>query len=168
MFALTYSLAKRKKMTARKNRKIFRWSKTRRSSGDNQERQLLLSTLNVREFFKEGTIAVDAKTCRGVDCKLCVKACPTNAVFWNASTGRIGLIEELCVYCGACMLSCIVDGCIRITRKRQTGEVETFGNVESLVKLQQKVNAENRMKRINEAKEALPSPERFRQKRRRK
>jgi Na+-translocating ferredoxin:NAD+ oxidoreductase RNF subunit RnfB len=50
--------------------------------------------------------------------KLCIKACPTNALFWKA--GMVGIIEELCIYCGACVLNCIVDDCIKIVRKDQT------------------------------------------------
>ena len=119
-----------------------------------------LTPLDISEFFPEGSIAINKKTCQGVECKLCIKACPTNALFWRA--GEIGITEDLCIYCGACMLSCIVDNCIEITRKRASGEVERFSNPKQFLSLQNKINAEKRLQRVDEVKELLPSPEGFR------
>src|SRR4030067_3094563 len=87
-----------------------------------KQREELLTSLSVKEFFVEGNITIDKKTCRGVECKLCIKACPTSALFWKA--GEVGITQELCIYCGACVLSCIVDDCIKIERKRPNGETE--------------------------------------------
>ncbi|UCH01981.1 MAG: 4Fe-4S dicluster domain-containing protein, partial [Candidatus Bathyarchaeota archaeon] len=61
---------------------------------------------------------------RGVECELCIKACPTNALFW--SEAKIQIENDLCIYCGACVVSCIVDDCIHIRRKRPEGSIETF------------------------------------------
>lgn len=98
-----------------------------------------------REFFAEGSITINKKTCQGVQCKLCIKACPTNALFWKA--GEVGIIEELCIYCGACVLSCIVDDCIKIVRKRTHGEVESFSRSKDFAALQQRINADRRHER---------------------
>lgn len=114
----------------------------------------MLSCLGTKEFFVGGSITINRRTCRGVECRLCIKACPTNALFWKA--GDIGVTEELCIYCGACVLSCIVDDCIRITRKRLTGEVETFGKPREFITQQGGVNTKKRLERI---KEVFPGSE---------
>lgn len=70
-----------------------------------KRREELLAPLDVKEFFVEGSITINKRTCKGVEYKLCIKACPTNALFWKA--GDIGITEELCIYCGACVLYCM-------------------------------------------------------------
>ena len=102
----------------------------------------------VKEFFVEGSITINKRTCKGVECKLCIKACPTNALFWRA--GEVGIIEELCIYCGACVLSCIVDDCIKIARKRENGKVETFSKPREFMTLQFGINAKKRYERIRD------------------
>jgi len=118
------------------------------------QREELLAPLGIKEFFAEGTITINKRICEGIDCKLCIKACPTNALYWKA--GEVGITKELCIYCGACVLSCIVDDCIKITRKRATGEVESFGKPKDFTKLQHKIDTEKRFERI---KEVFPTPE---------
>lgn len=94
----------------------------------------LLRNLGVsEEYFDEGTIKIDALTCRGAECKLCVKACPTNALYWT--NGKIKIEGDLCIYCGACVLSCCVDNCIKITRKRKDGIVENFSTPREAIQL---------------------------------
>lgn len=89
-------------------------------------REELLHAVGVgEEYFEEGTIKINSFTCKGAECKLCVKTCPTNALYWGE--GKIKIEEDLCIYCGACVLSCMVDNCILITRKRKSGETEKFG-----------------------------------------
>jgi len=89
-------------------------------------REELLRTVGVvEEYFEEGIIKIDKFTCRGAECKLCIKACPTNALYWDE--GEVKIEEELCIYCTACVLSCIVDNCIVVTRRRKSGNVERFG-----------------------------------------
>ena len=90
----------------------------------NKRREEFLAALGVEEFFVDGSITINKRTCKGVECKLCIEACPTYALFWKA--GEVGIVKELCIYCGACVLSCIVNDCIKIERKRVTGEVEKF------------------------------------------
>lgn len=116
-------------------------------------RKELLAPLGVEDFFVEGKITINKRTCEGVDCKLCVKACPTNALYWKA--GEVGIIEELCIYCGSCVLSCIVDDCIKIRRKRATGEVESFSKPKDFMALQNRINARKRFERV---KEVFPKP----------
>jgi Na+-translocating ferredoxin:NAD+ oxidoreductase RNF subunit RnfB len=127
---------------------------------DNEEkakkkrREELLASSGVKEFFEEGSISVDKRTCWGLECKLCIKACPTNALYWKA--GEIEVVNDLCVYCGACVLSCMVDDCIKITRKREDGKVEKFSKPKDVLKLENKINAKKRYERV---REVFPTPE---------
>lgn len=111
-------------------------------------REEILTLLGTREFFAEGSITIDRRICHGIECRLCIKACPTNAIFWKS--GEIGLAEELCIYCGACVLSCIVDDCIKVTRKRQTGEIETFSKPKDFIAEQDNINTRKRLRKIRE------------------
>ena len=119
----------------------------------------ILEPLEIEEFFVDGEIVIDKRTCKGVECQLCIKACPTYALFWKA--GEIGIIEELCIYCGACVLNCIVNNCIEIKRERVTGEVESFSNPKDYVTLQYQINTKKRSKKI---KEAFPNQDHLRRK----
>jgi len=49
-----------------------------------KRREELLAPLGAKEFFVEGSITINKRICHGVECKLCIKACPTNALFWKA------------------------------------------------------------------------------------
>ena len=122
-----------------------------------KRKEELLSPLGVKEFFVSGSITIDKRTCKGVECKLCIKACPTNALFWRA-TGEVGIIEELCIYCGACVLNCIVDDCIKITRKRENGEIERFSTPRAFTILEHGVNAKKRHER---ARAIFPTVEEY-------
>jgi ferredoxin len=119
-----------------------------------RQREKLLSPLGVKEFFTDGSITINKRTCKGLECKLCIKACPTNALFWK--TGEVGLTRELCIYCGACVLNCIVDDCIRISRKRTGGRVEIFSSPRGFVALQHSIDTNKRLERISEV---FPVPE---------
>ena len=119
-------------------------------------RSQLLQSMGVREYFEEGSMTVNMKTCRGVECKLCIEACPTNALFWKA--GEIGIVEDLCVYCAACVLSCIVDDCIHVTRKRPNGEIEKFSSPRDVLTLLRCINARKAMDRT---KSIFPTPESY-------
>ena len=111
-----------------------------------KRKEELLAPLDIEEFFTEGAITINKRTCQGVECKLCIKACPTSALYWR--TGEVGIAEDLCIYCGACVLCCIVDDCIRITRKRAQGEVEAFSKPRDFVTLQNDINTRKRVKII--------------------
>ncbi|MEM3699721.1 MAG: hypothetical protein QXL57_02495 [Candidatus Bathyarchaeia archaeon] len=121
-----------------------------------KRREALLAPLGVKEFFVEGKITINKRICEGVECKLCIKACPTNALYWKA--GEVGFIEELCIYCGACVLSCIVDDCIKITRKRENGEIESFSTPRSFTMLEHSINNKKRHERV---KAILPTTEKY-------
>ena len=123
---------------------------------EKKQRKELLATVGVEEFFENGDISIDKRTCKGVECKICVDICPTNALFWRA--GEVGITPELCVYCGACVINCIVDDCIKIVRKRSTGESESFSKPIEVVLLQRCINNKKRWKR---AKDLLPSIEAY-------
>jgi ferredoxin len=114
-----------------------------------KRREELLAPLGINEFFAEGQITINKRTCKGVECKLCIKACPTNALFWKA--GEVGITEELCIYCGACVLNCIVDDCIKIVRKRANGKVESFSKPKDFTALQHSINVKKRCDRIQDA-----------------
>ncbi|MCL2358731.1 hypothetical protein [Candidatus Bathycorpusculum sp.] len=111
-----------------------------------KRRKELIEPTGVKELFKEGKISINKFTCVGGQCKLCIKVCPTNALYWG--TGEIGIIEDLCVYCGACVTICMVDNCIKIERTRENGTVEKFSKLSDVVKLQEKKNAEKRWDRV--------------------
>jgi Fe-S-cluster-containing hydrogenase component 2 len=64
---------------------------------------------------------------------------------------EVEIAEELCIYCGACVLACIVDNCIMITRTRPNGKVERFANPQQFMALQHKINSEKRLGKIREA-----------------
>jgi len=121
-----------------------------------KRREELLGSLGVKEFFAEGNISIDKRTCWGVECKLCIEKCPTNALYWKA--GEVGIVDYLCVYCGACVLCCMVDDCIKVERKREDGKVERFSKPKEVVKLEDKINTKKRFERV---RELFPTAERY-------
>jgi Na+-translocating ferredoxin:NAD+ oxidoreductase RNF subunit RnfB len=110
------------------------------------QREELLSATGVKEFFEEGDIRIDKRTCWGLECKLCIDACPTNALFWQS--GEVKIIKDLCVYCGACVLCCMVDDCIKIKRKRENGKIEKFSKPKDVIKLEERINTKKRVERV--------------------
>ena len=121
-------------------------SKVDKEEERRQRRKELLEPTGVKEFFKEGKININKFTCVGGQCKLCIKACPTNALYW--STSGVGITEDLCVYCGACVLSCMVDDCIKIERTRENGKTECFSKPKDVIKLAEKLNSQKRLERV--------------------
>jgi ferredoxin len=111
-----------------------------------KRRQELLEPTGVKEIFKDGKISINKFTCVGGQCKYCIKACPTNALYWGI--GEVGVIEDLCVYCGACVLNCMVDDCIKIERKREDGTVERFSKPRDVIKVQNTINTQKRKTRV--------------------
>jgi len=120
------------------------------------KREELLKSVGVKEFFEEGNIKIDMKTCKGIECQFCIKVCPTKALYWKK--GEIAVVDDLCVYCTSCVLNCMVDGCIRVTRKRKDGVVEQFSTPEEVFALGENVNTD---KRIEKIKKILPDEESF-------
>ena len=121
-----------------------------------KQRKELLASAGIEDLFSEGKISIDKRTCYGLQCKLCVKACPTNALYWRH--GEIGITEDLCVYCGACVLSCMVDDCIKVERKRENGDVERFGKLADVLKLESRINTKKRVQRV---KEVFPTSDEY-------
>jgi NAD-dependent dihydropyrimidine dehydrogenase PreA subunit len=121
-----------------------------------KQRKELLAATGVKEFFEEGKISIDKRTCWGLECKLCIEKCPTNALYWK--TGEVGIVEDLCVYCGACVLCCMVDDCIKVERKREDGSTERFSKPMEVVKAQDKVNVKKRFQRV---KDVFPTSEAY-------
>jgi len=111
-----------------------------------EKRTRLLQSIGVKEYFEEGSIKIDMRTCKGTECELCIKACPTNALYWRS--GEIGVVEELCVFCGACVLNCIVDNCMQVMRRRPDGEVERFGTPREVLTLLNNINSRKRAERV--------------------
>ena len=111
-------------------------------------REELLGPTGAKEFFAEGKISLNKRTCQGLECKLCIKVCPTNALYWKQ--GEVGITDDLCVYCGACVLTCMIDDCIRIERKREEGKVEKFSKPKDVLKLQNSINTKKRLQRVCE------------------
>lgn len=110
-----------------------------------EKREQLLKSIGVKEFFEEGNIRINTSICDGVECKLCIEACPTNALYWG--NGKVNVAEELCVFCTACVLNCIVDDCIRVKRKRLNGKVEEFSSPREALMLLQKINSSRKRSR---------------------
>ncbi len=123
---------------------------------DRTKRTQLLKSLKVKEFFMDGNISIDSRTCQGLECELCIKACPTKALYWQ--DGKIGIVNDLCVYCGSCVLNCIVDDCIKVTRKRDDGKKESFSTPNEVVILFKRINDEKRRARIESI---LPNSEAY-------
>lgn len=111
-----------------------------------KNREQLLAPTGVKELFKEGKININKYTCAGVQCKRCVAVCPTNALYWGS--GEVGIIDDLCVYCGACVLNCMVDDCIKIERKRDNGVTEKFSKPKDVIMLQKTANTNKRIQRV--------------------
>ncbi|MGQ9624769.1 MAG: hypothetical protein ACUVT9_05300 [Candidatus Bathycorpusculaceae bacterium] len=111
-----------------------------------KRRDELLAPLGITEFFVKGKVTIDKRICKGVECKLCIKTCPTNALFWRA--GEVGMTEDLCIYCGACVINCIVDDCIKVVRERADGKVEKYSKPRDFIMLQNSINNMKRTQRV--------------------
>lgn len=107
-----------------------------------KEKSELLKSLGVKEYFQEGSISIDMSICRGFECKLCIEACPTNALYW--AMGEVKVNEDLCIYCTACVTNCIVDNCIRVSRKRPDGRVESYGTPREALQLLMDMGSDKR------------------------
>jgi ferredoxin len=119
-----------------------------------EKRTELLKSMGVKEYFEEGSVKIDMKTCKGIECNLCVKACPTNALYWK--TGEIGIVEDLCVYCAACVFNCVVDNCIEVIRKRPNGKIERFSIPRDVLTLLRKIGSRKTSDRV---RSRFPTPE---------
>jgi ferredoxin len=111
-----------------------------------KRRKELIEPTGVKELFKEGKISINKFTCVGGQCKLCIKACPTNALYWG--TGEVGIIDDLCVYCGACVANCMVDNCIKVERTGEDSKTEKFSKIGDIIKVEERKNTKKRFERV--------------------
>jgi len=116
------------------------------SRNQNVKRTQILQSMGVKEFFEEGNISIDKKTCKGIECQLCIKACPTNALYWKYKSGEVSIIQELCIFCAACVANCIVDNCVRVSRKRTDGKTERLSTPANVFTVLNDVNSGKRIK----------------------
>jgi ferredoxin len=112
---------------------------------ERKERTRLLQSMGINENFVEGSVRINWKTCRGVECKLCIDACPTNALYWRE--GEVSIAEKLCVFCVGCVGVCLIDDCIQVSRKRPSGEVESFSNAREVLILLHTINSKKAVER---------------------
>jgi ferredoxin len=110
-----------------------------------KKREELLAPTGVVDIFQGGTISINMYTCVGVQCKACIKVCPTNALYWG--NGKIEIVDDLCVYCGACVLICQVDDCIKLERIRNN-KIEKFSKPGDVLLFQKKANTNKRVQRV--------------------
>jgi ferredoxin len=82
-------------------------------------RQELLAPTGVEDLFKEGKISINKFTCVGGQCKLCIKACPTNALYW--STGGVGITEVVRLL-WRLRARTVVDDCARSSANAKTAQ----------------------------------------------
>lgn len=110
-----------------------------------EERIQLLESIGVKEVFDKGEMEINRRTCRGVDCRLCIQACPTNALYWKE--GEVGIVEELCVYCTSCVNVCMIDNCIHVSRVRSDGETENFSSPQEIQRLLRRITCQKAQER---------------------
>ena len=131
-------------------------SEQKEKKEEKSRRAELLESVGVEDRFEEGSINIDMRTCRGLECNLCVKACPTNALYWKA--GEIGIMEDLCIHCTACVLNCCVDNCIKVTRKRPDGTTEAFSTPKEALDINRNIALNKKRERV---KAILENPEEY-------
>ena len=119
-------------------------------------REEVLGALGIEDLFARGSIHIDMQKCYGPQCDLCVKACPTSAIYWRG--GRLIVQEEICIYCTACVLNCMIEGCIRVRRVRPDGRVEEYSSPRDVVCLQRAIAG---LKAAEAVGRLFPSPEEF-------
>jgi ferredoxin len=137
-----------------------------------QRRKELIEPTGVRELFKDGKITINKFTCVGAQCKICIQKCPTNALYW--SVGEVGIIDDLCIYCDACVVNCMVDDCIKIERIRDDKKTERFSKLDTVIKMNERKNTTKRFERVKTnaitlrraQPETLPQREKIREKKR--
>lgn len=96
------------------------------------------------DHYRYINLSIDHAICILGECRLCIDKCPTNAFYQKE---RVELIPELCVGCGACVLVCMVPGCIILTRERKdTGRKETLTTPKDVEK---SLSALNKRKKLD-------------------
>ena len=119
-------------------------------------REEVLGALGIPDFFVKGSVSIDMRKCYGRECDMCVRACPTKAIFWRG--GELVVQEEICIFCTACVANCMVDGCIRVRRTRPDGRVEEFSSLREAACLQKAIATE---KAVGAVEQLFPNTEEF-------
>ena len=118
------------------------------------ERTEILHSMGITQlFYEEGSLRIDMSKCLGVECKLCIKACPANALYWEEA--KVKLVEDLCIYCSACVFNCIVDNCMVLTRRSGDGKRIRFSTPKGAALANNATAAEKRRKAVSELASAL-------------
>ncbi|MFW9995078.1 MAG: 4Fe-4S dicluster domain-containing protein [Candidatus Odinarchaeota archaeon] len=108
----------------------------------NTDAKKILRDMNVPQNYRNIEITINTSLCP-LGCQMCVKACPTSALYFFEV---VHVQKELCIGCGACASACPYVEPIKITRTRiSDGKTEVFRNLKEFVKTN---NAENARKRI--------------------
>ena len=69
-----------------------------------EKRAELLKSMGVKEYFEEGSMEIDMRTCKGIECNLCVKTCPTFSI--DEEGVKKGKPKITCAKCGKCVDTC--------------------------------------------------------------
>ena len=102
------------------------------------------------DLFQNISLTIDHPICILGQCRLCLDKCPTNALYQKE---RVELIPELCIGCGACVLVCMVPGCIKLVRERKDNHKKETLSVPKDV--EKSLNAVNKRKKRNVEKEVF-------------
>ncbi|MEM3551144.1 MAG: 4Fe-4S dicluster domain-containing protein [Candidatus Bathyarchaeia archaeon] len=100
--------------------------------------------MEMKKFFICGSIRVDMEKCKGLGCQSCINTCPTKALYWRSYPGKIEIVEDRCVFCAACVLSCPVERCIYVFRKRNDSISENFSSQKDVIRLFNIINSRKR------------------------
>jgi len=109
-------------------------------------REEVLGTLGIQDIFVKGSVSVDMRKCYGRECDMCVKACPTRAIFWRDN--ELVIQEEICIFCTACVANCMVEGCIRVRRVRPDGTVEEYSSVREVAVLLRSISGRKALEAV--------------------
>lgn len=95
----------------------------------------------------EGEIEIDTSECP-LGCAVCLDVCPVNAIYEPESeepwerTDRIAVDERYCIYCGACVEACPVEGAIKLDRSEiKAQDIKSLIWDESKEKLARKIES---------------------------
>ncbi|MCX8176474.1 MAG: 4Fe-4S binding protein [Candidatus Bathyarchaeota archaeon] len=62
--------------------------------------------INVKKPFKGKVSFVNLKKCDPVGCKNCFNICPVNVIYIPRIGKKIDVVEDFCIFCGACEKAC--------------------------------------------------------------
>ena len=111
--------------------------------------------LGIVDVFLEGHLLIDMKLCKREECsRPCTEVCSTNALHWSRNE-KIMILSELCMHCGACVLVCEVENCMKLTRKRSCGKIETLSSSKQVLTLHRNASTIKRRHRVKDRLEKV-------------